>query len=115
MEHSDTNPSLGDVLDGVAEAVVTHKESSPTVNEQLIDGVPAAQAFRHREVMLIQAIMEKYGEKMGGVTADSMVKEFLGRAPDGSGKIDSGEGSFTNRGALDIDTKTVIEVESVHS
>jgi len=109
MEHSDTNPSLGDVLDGVAEAVVTHKESSPTVNEQLIDGVPAAQAFRHREVMLIQAIMEKYGEKMGGVTADSMVKEFLGRAPDGSGKIDSGEGSFTNRGALDIDTKTVIE------
>ena len=43
-------PSLGAVLDGAEEPVLTIKESSPTVTEHLIDGVPAAQAFRHREV-----------------------------------------------------------------
>ena len=109
----DTNPSLGDVLDGVAEAVLTNKESSPSATEQLIDGLPAAKAFRHREVMLIQAIMEKYGHQMGGVTTDSMVKEFLGSGPEGGGgKIDSGEGSYSNRGALDIDTQPMMEVAS---
>jgi len=111
MEGSpDTNPSLGDVLDGVAEAVLTNKESSPSATEQLIDGLPAAKAFRHREVMLIQAIMEKYGQQMGGVTTDSMVKEFLGAGPEGGGgKIGSGEGSYSNRGALDIDTQPMME------
>ena len=40
------NPSLGAVLDGAEEPVLTIKESSPTATEHLIDGVPAAQAFR---------------------------------------------------------------------
>ena len=44
------NPSLGAVLDGAEEPILTIKESSPSVTEHLIDGVPAAQAFRHREV-----------------------------------------------------------------
>ena len=35
-----------------------------------------------------------------------MIKEFLGPAPAGTGdKIKGGEGSFSNRGALDIDTR----------
>ena len=33
-----------------------------------------------------------------------MVKEFLGPAPSGFDKIKGGDGSFKNRGALDIDT-----------
>jgi len=110
----DTNPSLGDVLDGVAEAVLTNKESSPSATEQLIDGLPAAKAFRHREVMLIQAIMEKYGQQLGGVTTDSMVKEFLGAGPAvGGGKIDSGQGSYSERGALDIDTEPMVEANGM--
>ena len=110
-DNSDTQPSLGDVLDGVAEAVLTNKESSPSASEQLIDGMPAAKAFRHREVMLIQAIMEKYGPQLGGVNTDSLVKEFLGAGPEGGGgKIDSGEGSYSNRGALNIDTQPMAEV-----
>jgi len=113
-DNSDAKPSLGDVLDGVAEAVLTNKESSPSATEQLIDGMSAAKAFRHREVMLIQAIMEKYGQQMGSVTTDSMVKEFLGVGPaGGGGKIDSGEGSYSNRGALDIDTQPMMEVNGV--
>ena len=40
------NPSLGAVLDGAEEPVLTIKESSPSAVEHLIDGVPAAQAFR---------------------------------------------------------------------
>jgi len=99
------DPSLGDVLDGVAEAVITNKESSPSVEQQtLVDGVPLSQAFRHREVMLLQAVCEKYSSTLGpGVTAASMVKEFLG--DDIGGKISSGAGSFDVRGALDIDTE----------
>ena len=57
---------------------LTNKESSPSASEQLIDGMPAVKAFRHREVMLIQAIMEKYGPQLGGVSA-----EFLGAGPRG--------------------------------
>ena len=109
--NTDTQPSLGDVLDGVAEAVLTNKESSPSATDQLIDGMPATKAFRHREVMLLQAVMEKYGKQLGGVTTDNLVKEFLGVDPDGGGgKIDSGEGSYSNRGALDIDTQPMMEV-----
>ena len=54
--------------------------------------------------MLLQAVLERYGEKLPGVSAESMVKEFLGPAPLGGDKIKGGEGSFSNRGALDIDT-----------
>jgi len=100
-----SNPSLGGVLDGVEEPVLTIKESSPTAVEHLIDGVPAAQAFRHREVMLLQAVLERYGDKFEGVTSDDLVKEFLGPGPSGGDKIKGGEGSFTNRGALELDTK----------
>ena len=32
------------------------------------------------------------------------MKEFLGPAPSGFDKIKGGDGSFKNRGALDIDT-----------
>ena len=49
MDESDgvgKNPSLGAVLDGAEEPVLTIKESSPSAVEHLIDGVPAAQAFR---------------------------------------------------------------------
>jgi len=100
-------PSLSDVLDGVAEAVLTNKESSPSEQQEtLVDGVPLAQAFRHREVMLLQAVCEKYGASLGtGVTQESLVREFLG-AGAGSAKIDSGAGSFHARGALDVDMST---------
>ena len=54
--------------------------------------------------MLLQAVLERYGEKLPGVTAEAMVKEFLGPAPLGGDKIKGGEGSFANRGALVIDT-----------
>ena len=54
--------------------------------------------------MLLQAVLERYGEKLPGVTAEAMVKEFLGPAPLGGDKIKGGEGSFSNRGALVIDT-----------
>jgi hypothetical protein len=27
-----------------------------------VDGVPLAKAFRHREIMLLQAVAEKYGK-----------------------------------------------------
>jgi len=100
-------PSLGDVLDGVAEAVVTNKESSPSEAQQtLVDGLPLSQAFRHREVMLLQAVCEKYSSSLGpGVTAETLVQEFLG-AGQGAGKLTSEAGSFTSRGALDIDTSS---------
>ena len=39
-----------------------------------------------------------------GVTSEALVKEFLGPAPSGFDKIKGGDGSFKNRGALDIDT-----------
>ena len=56
--------------------------------------------------MLLQAVLERYGEQLPGVTPESMIKEFLGPAPAGTGdKIKGGEGSFSNRGALDIDTR----------
>ncbi len=28
----------------------------------MVDGVPLAKAFRHREIMLLQAVAEKYGK-----------------------------------------------------
>ena len=45
-----------------------------------------------------------YIARFEGVTSESMVKEFLGPAPSGFDKIKGGDGSFKNRGALDIDT-----------
>ena len=30
--------------------------------EPLVDGIPVSKAFRHREKMLLQAVVEKYGE-----------------------------------------------------
>jgi len=96
-------PSLSGVLDGAEEPILTIKESSPST-DQLVDGVPAAQAFRHREVMLLQAVLERYSDRLEGVTAESLVKEFLGTAPNGWDKIKGDDGSFKNRGALDIDT-----------
>ena len=53
---------------------------------------------------MLQAVLERFGDKLPGVTADAMVKEFLGPALAGSEKIRGGEGSFTNRGALELDT-----------
>ena len=54
-------PSLSGGLDG-EEPLLTIKESSPSA-DQLVDGVPAAQAFRHREVMLLQAVLERYSDR----------------------------------------------------
>jgi len=106
-------PSLGDVLDGVAEAVITNKESSPSEDQQtLVDGVPLSQAFRHREVMLLQAVCEKYSSSLGpGITAETLVKEFLG-AGQGAAKLTGEAGSFTARGALDIDTSSSSSMET---
>ena len=55
--------------------------------------------------MLLQAVLERYGDKLVGVTPDAMVKEFLGPAPAGADKIKGGEGSFSKRGALELDTQ----------
>ena len=34
----------------------------------MVDGIPVSKAFRHREVMLLQAVVEKYGKvRMGPV------------------------------------------------
>ena len=30
--------------------------------EPLVDGIPVSKAFRHREKMLLQAVVEKYGK-----------------------------------------------------
>ena len=46
----------------------------------------------------------RYVGRFEGVTSESLVKEFLGPAPSGFDKIKGGDGSFKNRGALDIDT-----------
>ena len=46
----------------------------------------------------------RYVCRFEGVTSESLVKEFLGPAPSGFDKIKGGDGSFKNRGALDIDT-----------
>ena len=55
--------------------------------------------------MLLQAVLERFGDKLPGVTSESMIKEFLGPGIQGADKIKGGEGSFTNRGALELDTK----------
>lgn len=109
MSRGPPAPSLADVLDGKAEAVLSHDPSSNKVAaEPLVDGVPLAKAFRHREIMLLQAVAEKYGKEMGNVNAATLVKEFLGSSTED--KIRSGEGSFDTRGALDIDTSSAMDV-----
>ena len=60
--------------------------------------------------MLLQAVVEKYSAQLGGVSVDSLVREFLG-AGAGVGQITSGEGSYEARGALSIDTATDIRME----
>ena len=30
--------------------------------EPMVDGIPISKAFRHREKMLLQAVVEKYGK-----------------------------------------------------
>ena len=48
------SPSLSDVLDGHAEAIVTDgDEGGKKTTEPLIDGVAASKAFRHREVIVV--------------------------------------------------------------
>ena len=48
----------------------------------------------------------RYGPSLGpGVSAETLVKEFLG-AGEGTEKINSATGSFSVRGALDIDTSS---------
>ena len=59
--------------------------------------------------MLLQAVLERFGDKLPGVTSESMIKEFLGPGSQGADKIKGGEGSFTNRGALELDTKMETE------
>ena len=55
--------------------------------------------------MLLQAVLERYSDKLEGLTPDAMIKEFLGPAPAGADKIKGGEGSFNKRGALELDTQ----------
>ena len=48
----------------------------------------------------------RYGPSLGpGISAETLVKEFLG-AGEGAEKINSTTGSFSVRGALDIDTSS---------
>ena len=54
------NPSLGAVLDGAEEPVLTIKESSPSAVEHLIDGVPAAQAFRLVRIFICNSSIQYY-------------------------------------------------------
>lgn len=76
-EGSRGNPSLGAVLDGAEEPILTIKESSPSVTEHLIDGVPAAQAFRHREVTVTTfKWICKYSLMSGYVVASCARKIF---------------------------------------
>lgn len=108
-----TNPSLADVLDGRAEPTVSKEGNhadAKSKGEPLVDGIPVSKAFRHREKMLLQAVVEKYGEKLGsGVTAASLVAEFLGEsAEDKIGK----SSNHYSKGALDIDTEMETEPES---
>jgi len=106
----DPAPSLSDVLDGKAEAIVgAESELHGKSTEPLVDGIPVSKAFRHREIMLLQAVVEKYGKSLGPeVTAKGLVKEFLGEGPED--KIGKDGGSFAARGALDIDTSVDMEV-----
>ena len=41
--------------------------------------------------MLLQAVLERYGDKFKGVTSDDLVKEFLGPGPSGGDKIKGGD------------------------
>jgi len=108
MSGTDDSPSLSDVLDGKADAVVTQENDSKS-SEPLVDGIPVSKAFRHREIMLLQAVVEKYGKDLGpGVSAASLVKEFLGAGPDD--KIGKEVAGFQSRGALDVDMSTEMEV-----
>jgi len=75
----DEGPSLADVLDGRADALVTGDEpmaSGDSVNQAGAAAQTDAKLFRAREVMLLQAVAEKYGSKIG--TAEKLVSEFLG-------------------------------------
>ena len=64
--------------------------------------------------MLLQAVAEKYGSALGdGITATSLIKEFLGSDPS-SDKLQRGDaGNVDLRGALDIDTS--VEVRGAHT
>jgi len=100
---------LSDVLDGRAEAIVTETSDHKQSKEPTVDGIPISKAFRHREIMLLQAVVEKYGKSLGNeVTAASLVHEFLGQGPED--KIGKEVAGFQSRGALDIDTSVDMEV-----
>ncbi len=46
----------------------------------MVDGVPLAKAFRHREIMLLQAVAEKYGKvslRIGGRKQFGAADTFL--------------------------------------
>jgi len=112
-----TQPSLSDVLDGRADPVISKTDSSQGSNgggggEPLVDGIPVSKAFRHREKMLLQAVVEKYGEKLGkDVSANTLISEFLGESSeDKIGK--NSQDNYVNRGALDIDTSMETEENS---
>lgn len=59
--------------------------------------------------MLLQAVLERFGDKLPGVTSEALIKEFLGPGSLGGDKIKGGEGSFTARGALELDTNMETE------
>ena len=73
-------PSLSGVLDG-EEPLLTIKESSPSGADHLMDGVPAAQAFRHREVMLLQAVLERYSDRSAPASSHHINHRYLYLSP----------------------------------
>ena len=93
---------LADVLDGRAEPEIYDEEMSRTTGVEngisvTSSQVPTEAMYRRREVMLLQAVAEKYGKPLGlaGTDAKSLVQEFLGPTPNDNTAIP--------KGALDVD------------
>lgn len=98
---------LADVLDGKAEPEIYEDEISRTNaigNENMENGVSVSSSIssaeavhRKREIMLLRAVAEKYGRALAkeGTDGDSLIKEFLGPAPD--------EQITGAKGAIDVD------------
>jgi len=104
--HTSKSQTLAEVLDGnEPEDDITHAmDTSGLQDEPLIDGVPASKAFRNREIMLLQAVAEKYKTELGpDVDASVLVRDFLGTS-EHADKLTNMNGNVDDRGVLDIDT-----------
>jgi len=119
MENGDSgklSTTLAAVLDGNCDddpaGDITQAMDTSTLNEEpMIDGVPASKAFRNREIMLLQAVAEKYKSELGAdVDASVLIRDFLG-ADEQAEKLTNMNGNVDDRGVLDIDTTQPLEIE----